>query len=96
MEVPLGQILSHAKFFLTRARILGFTGVQKLAFFGVFKGTFNFRMAITRAVLVLLHQNWYQSTDIEAYYHIKVLFFQKKFSKKNFAQKGAILGTLDP
>ena len=96
MEVPLGEILSHAKFFFTRTHILGFTGVQKLAFIGVFGGTYNFRMAITWAVLVLLHRNWYQPTDIEAYFHIQVLFFQKKFSKKIFAQKGAILGTLDP
>ena len=96
MEVPLGEILSHAKFFFTRTHILGFTGVQKLAFIGVFEGTYNFRIAITWAVLVLLHRNLYLPTDIEAYFHIQVLFFQKKFSKKIFAQKGAILGTLDP
>ena len=96
MEVPLEEILRHVKFFFTRTHILGFTGVQKLAFIGVFGGTYNFRMAITWAVLVLLYRNWYQPTDIEAYFHIQVLFFQKKFSKKIFAQKGAILGTLDP
>ena len=90
MEVSLGEILSHAKFFSTRTHILGFTGVQKLAFIGVFGGTYNFRMVITWAVLVLLHRNWYQPKDIEAYFHIQVLFFPKKF----LPERGPF--TLDP
>ena len=88
MEVPLGEILSHAKFFLLRTHILGFTGVQKLAFLGVFGGTYNFQMAITWAVMVLLHRNWYQPTDIEAYFHIQVLFSKKIFKKKFCPQRG--------
>ena len=88
MEVALGEILSHAKFFFTRTHILGFTGVQKLAFIGVFGGTYNFRMAITWAVLVLPHRNWYQPTDIEAYFHIQVLFFQKNFQNNFLPKRG--------
>ena len=45
---------------------------------------------------ILATPNSYQPTDIAAFFHIQVIFFQKIFSRKILAQKGAILGTLDP